>query len=264
VARAERLPEFRSSARLLETALIFTFVCHGLAMMGMIVCLLPGMPGGGTADAARVAYIANHPWLWRAGWMGWQLTAASDVLLGLALVQTPWIPRGPAFVTLAITLAAVVPDQYGQALWITRGVSLAREAHLSGDASAYLAFESVTFPMVAGWGATLYTVGALGWTWCFAAAGTWSQALSALSFVVWGIFGIVSPALLLPPAMRAPAVVVSAANAVGFVLMQIWFAAVTERVMRRSRPGVPFARALADWLRGNLERSHRDHRDHRG
>lgn len=228
------MPEARQPARFLVAALGFTFLCHGAAMLGMVLFLLPGTPGGGVEDpAARAAYVAGHPGLWRLGWLGWQLTALSDVLLGVALVKTRWIPRGPALVTLLVTLAAVVPDQGGQALWVTRGVDLAREAVRTGDVAAYLAFESRTFPIIAGWGATLYTAGALGWTWCFATAGVWSRLLTWLSVVVWGIFAIVSPALLLPAWLRPPPGLVSAANAVGFVLMQAWFALVAMRVRAR-------------------------------
>lgn len=226
--------ERREGTALLVFALGFTFLCHGAAMLGMVLFLLPGMPGGGVEDvAARAAYVAGHPWRWRLGWLGWQLTALSDLLLGVALVRTRWVPRLPAWLTLFVTLAALAPDQGGQALWITKGVALAGEAVRSGDAASYLGFESWVFPIVAGWGATLYTVGALGWTWCFAAAGVWSRALTWLSVAVWGIFAIVSPALLLPGWMRAPDAVVSAANAVGFVLMQIWFALVALRVRAR-------------------------------
>ena len=221
-------------ARLLIFALAFTFLCHGAAMLGMVVFLLPGMPGGGVADvAARAAYVAGHPWRWRLGWLGWQLTALSDLLLGVALVRTRWVPRVPAWLTLLVTFAALVPDQGGQALWVTIGVDLAREAVRSGSSAAYLRFETEIFPVIAGWGATLYTVGALGWTWCFAAAGVWSRRLTWLSVAVWGIFAIVSPALLLPAWMRAPDRLVSAANAVGFVLMQAWFALVALRVRAR-------------------------------
>jgi hypothetical protein len=224
----------REPARFLVAALAFTFLCHGAAMLGMVLLLLPGMPGGGVDDVtARAAYVAGHPWRWRLGWLGWQLTALSDVLLGVALVRTRWIPRIPAVLTLLVTLAAIVPDQGGQALWVTIGVDLAREAVRSGNAAAYLRFESGIFPVIAGWGATLYTVGALGWTWCFAAAGAWSRLLTWLSVAVWGIFAIVSPALLLPEWMRAPASVVSAANAVGFVLMQAWFTLAAMRVRAR-------------------------------
>jgi hypothetical protein len=214
-------------------------------MLGMLTCLLPGMPGGGENDIARVAYVAGNPGLWRLGWLAWQVTAASDLLLAVALLRTRWIPRGPAMATLVLTVAALVPDQVGQAFWVTRGVDLAQQAAASGQLEAYLSFEAASFRAVAGWGATLYTVGALGWTWCFAAAGTWSRLLSVLSVLTWGLFGIVSPGLLLPPHLRFPAFVVSAANAVGFVLMEAWFLAVLERVVSRSRPS---------WLSGQWAR----------
>src|SRR5688572_26868813 len=82
-------PDPPPRAAFLERALLFALFAHALAMLSMALLLLPGMPGGGTAsDADRVAYIANRPWLWRLGWFPWQLTALSDVLLGLALVYT--------------------------------------------------------------------------------------------------------------------------------------------------------------------------------
>jgi hypothetical protein len=227
-------PAPRDPARFLVAALLFTFLCHGAAMLGMVLLLLPGMPGGGVEDViARAAYVAGHPWRWRLGWLGWQLTALSDLLLGIALVRTRWIPRLPAWLTLAATLAALVPDQGGQLLWVTIGVDLAQEAVRSGWTAGYLKFESWVFPVIAGWGATLYTLGALGWTWCLAAAGVWSRPLTWLSVAVWGIFAIVSPALLLPERMRLPAAIVSAANAAGFVLMQAWFALVAARIRAR-------------------------------
>jgi hypothetical protein len=232
----------------LAAALAFTFAAHGLAMLGMLAFLLPGMPGGGELDdARRVAYIAGHPGLWRLGWLGWQVTAVSDLWLGVALLRTRGVPRLPAILTLLVTLCALAPDQYGQALWITRGVELARTATATRRLDEYLAFEQWVFPAVAGWGATLYTLGALGWTWCFAAAGTWSRPLTWLSVATWGLFGIVSPGLLLPPAWRFPAGVVSAANALGFLLMELWFLAVLERVVARAWPD--WRRQLAAALR---------------
>src|SRR5437016_4957850 len=118
---------------------------HGLAMLAMVFFLLPGMPGGGAADdAARMTYIASHPWLWRLGWLPWQLTAASDILVSLALVRTVWVPRLAAVVTLVVTIAAVIFDQFGQIGWITSGVALAR-----GNAATYLAFEERIFASTA-------------------------------------------------------------------------------------------------------------------
>jgi len=78
-----------------------------------------------TDDATRVAYLAAHPWLWRLGWLPWQLSAFMDLLTGVALWRTAWIPRRPAAIVLVVTILALFPDQGGQALWVTRGLDLA-------------------------------------------------------------------------------------------------------------------------------------------
>ncbi len=225
------------AARFLEFSLLLTFVVHALAMASMALCLLPGMPGGGNdAVADRAQFVAAHPWVWRGGWFFWQLTALSDVLLGLALLRTAWVPRLPAIVTLLITLASIVPDQVGQALWITRGVTLAQSAVASGDFSAYAAFEARTFFMIAGVATTGYVLGALGWTWCFVAARTWRRRLKWLSAATWTLFGFAAISALLPPRIHPGAAAVSAANAVAFILLMVWLTEVSQLVWARSRP----------------------------
>lgn len=230
---------------LLEAALLFTFACHGLAMLGMAALLLPAMPGGGADDAARVAYIAEHTLRFRLGWLPWHVTAASDLVLAWALLRTPWLPRGPAVVSAILTAFAVVPDQLGQYLWLTRGVELAREAHAGGQLGAYLAYEATVFPITAGWAALLYSVGAVAWSVCFARAGAWSL-LTFLSVPLWSTFCVVSVAPLLPPALRPSSAFVAAGNALGFVAMEAWFLLVTEQVMRRACPDAPHGR-WAPW-----------------
>src|SRR5947209_9582327 len=84
----------------LERTLLFSFVIHGVAMLSMVLLLLAGMPGGPHNGAARIAYIASYPWLWRLGRFTWQLTAFSDLLIAFALLRTKWIPRVPAVLTL--------------------------------------------------------------------------------------------------------------------------------------------------------------------
>src|SRR5439155_16679685 len=122
---------------MLERALLATFALHGLAMLAMVGLLLPGMPGGGGLDeAARIHYLAFHPWLWRLGWLPWQLTALSDLYLAVALLRTPGIPRRASLFTLVATVAGVIPDQAGQLAWITKGLALA-----AGDRATYLAYE---------------------------------------------------------------------------------------------------------------------------
>src|SRR5262249_7201981 len=38
------------AAKFLERALLFTIMMHAVAMVSMVVCLLPGMPGGPNGD----------------------------------------------------------------------------------------------------------------------------------------------------------------------------------------------------------------------
>lgn len=206
-------------------------------MLAMAALLLPCMPGGPTLlDSERIALIAAHPWRFRLGWLPWHLTALSDLLLAVGLLRTSWIPRGPAWLVLLLTVAAIVPDQGGQLLWITRGVELAQAAHASGDASQYLAFESWAFPMTAVWAALLYTLGAIGWTLCFVRAGVWSAGLTRLSIAAWGTFAVVTVGPLLPSPLTLPKPAIAVGNAVGFILLMLWLALVTEAVLRRARP----------------------------
>lgn len=206
-------------------------------MLAMAALLLPTMPGGPTQlDTDRIALIAAHPWRFRLGWLPWHLTALSDLLLAVALLRTAWIPRVPAWLVLGLTVAAIVPDQGSQLLWITRGVKLAQAAHASGDASQYLAFESWAFPLTAVWAALLYTLSAIGWTLCFVRAGVWSAGLTRLSVVAWGMFGVVTVGPLLPAPLTLPKQAIAVGNAAGFILLMLWLALMTETVLRRSRP----------------------------
>jgi hypothetical protein len=214
----------------LVRALVFTIAAHALGMLSML-CLLPGLPGGATAgDAARMAYVAAHPWVWRLGWFPWQVTAVSDLVLAVALLRTSGVPRFAAVATLLVTALAVVPDQYGQIAWMTKGIALA-----SGPLESYLAYEKRIFESTAVWGAALYTLGALGWTWCLAAAGIWTRRLTQLSFVLWPLFSVAA----FGPLLGLDAKLVAAANAVGFVLLQVWFVLVTRAALRRARDRQP-------------------------
>lgn len=226
----------------LERALIANLVVHALAMLGMALILLAALPGGSAAsDTERIAAIAEHPWRFRLGWLPWQLCAVADLWLAVAMVRVRWLPRAPAFAVLALTAIAVVPDQYAQALWITRGVELAQ-----GDPAAYLDLERSIFPLTAGWGALFYTLAGLGWTWCFARAGTWSRLLTALSVALWLTMGVAVTAPLWPAEHRPGAAFVAIANGAGFVQLLAWLALVTEQVLRRARPFEPHGR-LARW-----------------
>jgi len=246
-------PPAAPSERGLERALLFNFCIHAVALLGMVALLLPTLPGGSNADdAARIAAIAEHPWRFRLGWLPWQLCAVADMWLALAMLRAPFLSRLGTYAVLLLTLLAVVPDQYAQVLWITRGVDLAQK-----DSAAYLAFEAEVFPLTAGWGALFYTLAALGWTWCFSRGKTWSRALSVLSVPLWSCMGVAVVGPLLPAPLRPAPGFIAGANAAGFLLLQLWLGLVTEQVLLRRRPYAAFGR-LARWRhpgRGVLARA---------
>lgn len=239
--------EPRLAARFLEQMLLVNLGVHLLALVGTVLFLLPGMPGGSSSnEAERVAYLAAHPWLWRLGWLPWQMTALVDLLTGLALWRTSWVPRLPAAAVQVFTLLALVPDQGGQALWVTRGLDLAQRAEHSGDLLPYQDFEKQAYHAVVCWGGTLYLCMALGWTWCFAAAGTWSRTLTVLSFLTWSILAVGSAGLLLPEEWQPDSWLTGASNGIGLTLLLFWLALVAEEVLRRARPDEKHGR-LAPW-----------------
>jgi hypothetical protein len=231
------------SGRWLARALIVCFIAHGLAMLSMAALLLPGTPGGLHSDvAARLAYVAAHPWLWRLGWLPWQLTALSDLLLAWALLSTEWIPRLPAWLALLVTLCAIVPDQTGQALWDTAGVALA----IQGNLTAYATFERTIFTAIAAGGGAGYTVAAILWSVCLARAGVWTRGMTAFSSLLWGLFLLLALLAALPDGAGFPAWIVGVGNAVSFVLLLIWLALAAELVLRRARPITAWGR-YAPW-----------------
>ena len=239
--------EPRLAARFLEQTLLVNLGVHVVALVGTVLFLLPGMPGGSSIDdAGRVAYLAAHPWLWRLGWLPWQATALVDLLTGLALWRTSWVPRLPASAVLVFTLLALLPDQAGQVLWVTRGLDLAAQADHSGDLRPYLVFEKQAYQAVMCWGGTLYLCMALCWNWCFAAAGTWNRVLTVLSLLTWSILALGSAGLLLPEELQPDPLLTGASNGIGLTLLLVWLALVAEQVLRRARPDEKHGR-LAPW-----------------
>jgi hypothetical protein len=235
------------AARFLEQVLLVNLVVHFAALVGTVLFLLPGVPGGsGASDGERVAYLAAHPWLWRIGWLPWQLSAFVDLLMGWALWRTSWVPRLPAAMVLFWTLLAILPDQAGQAQWVTRGLDLAVQADRSGDLLPYLLFEKQAYRAIVVWAGTLYLCMALSWSWCFSVAGTWSRNLTTLSLFAWSILAVGSAGLLLPEELRPNAMMVGASNGIGLTLLLFWLAAVAEQVLRRARPDAKHGR-LAPW-----------------
>jgi hypothetical protein len=232
----------RSSIFFLERALLFSFCIHGIAMLAMLFFLLPGLPGGPNESAARMTYVANAPWLWRLGWFPWQLTALSDLLVSLALLRMRW--RFAAILTVLLVGAGIVPDQMGQVLWMTRGVTLAQQ----GTLALYSQFEATVFFWIGVYGGACYTLAAVGWTWCFATQGEWqwTRGLTIYSVALWSLFAFLSVNPLLSSRLHLLPLWIAEGNALGFVLLLIWFALVTEMVLRHTRPDQAVGR-FAPW-----------------
>ncbi len=242
-------PTHQKSAQFLEWALLFTLIAHGAAMIAMLP-LLPGVPGGLSQTIAdRAHFVAQHPIIWRLGWIPWQVTAISDLIFALALCCSPWIPKLPAILTLMVTAGANSADLSGQFLWVYFGPAAAKHAISLPDFTTYAALESRIFYRMAGLATLGYVLAALGWTWSFAASGMWSRRLTWISSTVWPMFAIATVVALLPASFTRPqwlTAVVGAGNAIGFIFLMIWLASVTEIVLLRRRPVTPYGRhALA-------------------
>jgi hypothetical protein len=116
-----------SSYRQLLISLAGWAIAHLLAS----VTLLTLLHGGIDLDrsfAARAAYVASHPVRWRLGWLPWQLSAVSDVIVSVALWR--WLTQRPgrggaavAAAGIVLCLLAVVADQWSEYTLTTRYVA---------------------------------------------------------------------------------------------------------------------------------------------
>ncbi len=217
--------------RFFRGALVFTFLSHGAAMLGMLAFLLPLVPGGGGAggDIERVARIAASPWMYRLGWLGWQITAISDIVFAIALYRldpaaTRTVRRW-ALAQAVLVFLAVLPDQAAQFLLVTRGIELAREGAASHDPTDFIAFESAMFPLTSGWAALLYTLGAIAWALTLRSAGRWSRPLAFLTPPMLVLFLAISVAPVLPVGIRPSGETIGAGNALAFTILEGWFVA---------------------------------------
>ena len=134
-------------------------------------------------------------------------------------------PRTFAIATAIFVGLAVLPDQAAQFLLVTRGFELAREGAKARDATDFIAFESVMFPLTSGWAAVLYTLAAIAWTMTLRARGTWSKLLARVSAPMLLLFSAISLAPIVPLALRPSPELIGAGNALGFTILEGWFVA---------------------------------------
>lgn len=206
-------------------ALAANFVVHGLAMLTMATLLLPCLPGGTHAAVLeRAAALSAHPWLFRAGWWPWHACALADLWLAVVLAREPSTRRPFGLAALALTLPGIVADQGPQLCWVTEGVGLASACAAGGDCARYARFEVLLLWVMSGLAPVFYTGAALCWSFALRRAGVWSRAFARLTALTWSAMGLAALAMLVPAAVRPPAPLVAALNALGFLAMQGWFA----------------------------------------
>ncbi len=181
--------------RLLQRALLFCLVVHAAAMVSMATVLAPAMDMS-VDVATRASWVAQHPWLWRLGWLPWQGCALSDLLVSAALVAWAWKRQGPsqaavkglAVAAALFTICAVVPEQYAEAYAVTTMPSL--------PASDYPAREVWLLVMTGTWGGLAYDIMLVFWVLAVAVAAPasgWKRLtllLTAVDFLLFLVAGV--------------------------------------------------------------------------
>jgi hypothetical protein len=149
-----------------------------MAAIEMPLALAPGTEMA-PDPAARMEYIAAHPWLWRAGWCLWIAAALS--LLGFIVWWAARVPaRSLGIAALVVAIAGIGGDLLGESLYV--GWLPAGDDRIA----------SLARLLTGAWGNTLYTLAGIlltiGSPWivgparaCAWAAWTAGLALSAFS-----------------------------------------------------------------------------------
>ena len=253
--------------RLLMFSLVVSIAAHGLALLAMVALLGPGLDTAATV-VERAQYVAESSALWRLGWLPWQITAASDILVSGALVAylaATSDRRGisAAVFALIATVIAVIPDQWGEAVSVGSQIDQAREV-AAGDLApaAYLKTEAWVLLMTGTCGAGGYTLMSLGWL--MAAAQSAGGLRRHVPFVATGSLTLVLFTVTVVAnwyATRGATVeagypmfsVVYGFNAVAFpllLLLMVWMGVVLGRGHHDRHPGSDAALHRLSWPSG--------------
>ena len=222
--------------KLLESTFWFALVTHGIGLLTMAALVLPGMPGGPVPDAERIQYVAENQLLWQVGWLPWQLSALSDFLIAIAILQIKDLPFYLRALVMLATLFAIAPDQCGQIIWVRDGSRVATLAIAKDNLPMYLNFEHPLYEMVCGWAALFYSVLAAFWTLALKPILNASRTFYIFSWSIWALSGVCAVLFLLSSIIPIPFLVLAVANAVFFPLLLLWFAWVIEYLLKLQRP----------------------------
>lgn len=134
--------------------------------MGLLV--RPGFDVART-ELSRASFISENRWLWRLGWLPWQLSALSDVILSIVLLQWVRAQRHAAAIKwatagLVLNLAASIPEQICEAILVTGHVGLADQAVSDSVALAdFVDQERRMFAVASIWSGFVYVLMTLAW-----------------------------------------------------------------------------------------------------
>lgn len=206
----------------LMRALSLWVAVHAAALASLPLLLEPGLRPTATL-AERAGYVAAHPWLWRLGWLPWQLSAVSDLWVSFALLS--WCRArgrgaGAAAVALVLTLLAVIPDQWGEAVLVSRYVT---SAAAGGEAFGELERWALLMTGTCGNGGYVAMTGA--WILALRHVKTaYTQPMTAVGGIALSLLAVSSGVVF--TATRTPALAgmiwVVPLNGLGFVLLFVF------------------------------------------
>ena len=169
----------------------------------MLLVLRPGIPAGERDLAGRIAYVTDHLFLWRAGWLIWNLAAITLLGFFVALAAR-WRAGAPLLCGLALLCAAA-----GLAADLAAETMLAVVSPgVRGE--TFAAVESVAISLTGYLGNGLYAVAGILLTvagrrdlprallWLAAAVWVMAIWLSAATLVSSSVGQFASAALLMP------------------------------------------------------------------
>ncbi len=158
----------RSYYRFTVGSFVISAFLHVFAVVAALGVMQPGLDMDKSV-LERATYVAENVGLWRMGWHLWQLVALSNLIAAVSLCWYFSHARkqrtegaGTAFfwsvLALLFTLAAIIPEQWGEYALVTSFVDEAREAVLSGSASNYVRLEARWIVLTTSCGAFGYTL----------------------------------------------------------------------------------------------------------
>jgi hypothetical protein len=221
-----------STYRWCVKALLICLLVRLVGLVSMATLLAPGLDFSAT-PIERAVSVSQHPWLWRLGWLPWQMTAVWDVLLSLALAWYLFRVKGRPGLAWAVgsvvaASLAFVPDQWAQYVCVTSFVSFAQAA-ASGHVSPadYVATESRLLLYMGTFGCAGYTV--MGWAWMKATlrSHTPTRWFEWIGKLCWALFGLCALANWYSTSLATPqgyplSGLLFALNAVAFPLLSVW------------------------------------------